>query len=82
MFNQFMIERKIVEKSRKNITSFDTPGFSDTCTTSATIDSNDNHIHKVLENTSFTFVDFVDLKIFKFKSRKLFGDTLQNKIKE
>ena len=40
------------------------------------IDSNDNYIHKVSENTSFTFVDFVDLKIFKFKSRKLFWDTM------
>ena len=36
------------------------------------MDSNDNYIHKVSENTSFIFVDFVDLKIFKFKSRKLF----------
>ena len=36
------------------------------------IDSNDNYIHKVSENASFIFVDFVDLKIFKFKSRKLF----------
>ena len=76
-----MTERKTVEKSRKNITSFGTPGFSDTCTNRATIDSNDNYIHKILENTSFTFVDFVDLKIFKLKCRKLFGDTLQNKIK-
>ena len=36
------------------------------------INSNDNYIHKVSENTSFILVDFVDLKIFKFKSRKLF----------
>ena len=51
-----MTERKIVGKSRKNITFFDTPD-----------------IHKVSENTSFAFVEFVDLKIFNFKSRKLFG---------
>ena len=65
-----MTERKIVEKSRKNISYFDTLGFSDTCTNWATIDSNDTYIYKVLENTSFTFVD---LKVFKFKGRKLLG---------
>ena len=71
-----MTERKIAGKSRKIITFFDSPGFYDTCTSWATIDSNDNYTHKVSENISFIFVDFVDLKIFKFKSRKLFGGTL------
>ena len=40
------------------------------------IDSNDNYIHNVSENTAFTFVDFIDLKIFKFKSQKLFWGSL------
>ena len=76
MFNQFTTERKIVENIGKIITFFDTPGFSDTCTNWAPVDSNDYYIHKISEYTSFIFVDFVDLKIFKFKSRKLFCDTL------
>ena len=71
MFKQFM-----TEKVGKIITFFDTTGFSDTCTNCAAIDSNDNYIHKVSENSSFSLVDFVDLKIFKFKSQKFLWDTL------
>ena len=67
-----MTERKVMEKVRKIITFFDTPWFSGSFTNWAAIDSNNNYIHKVSENISFTFVDFEDLKIFKFKSRKLF----------
>ena len=64
-----MTERKIAEKVRKIITFFDTPHFLILAQTG----SNDNYIHKVSENTSFTFVDVVDLK---FKSWKFFRDTL------
>ena len=65
-----------MEKVEKIITFFDTSGFSATCTNWAAIDSNDNYAHKVSENILFIFVDFVDLKIFKFKSQELLGDTL------
>ena len=71
-----MTERKIVEKWEKLSLSLISPGFSDTCTNWAPTDSNDNYNKKVSENNSFIFVDFVDLKIFKFKSRELFWDTL------
>ena len=62
----------MVEKVGKIITFFDTLGFSDTCTNREAIDSNNNYIHKVSEDISFMFVDFVDLNIFKFKSRNHF----------
>ena len=76
MFNQFMTEREIVKKVRKISLSLIPPEISDNCTNRAAINSNDNYIHKVSENTLFIFVHLVDLKIFKFKSRELFWDTL------